>query len=174
MIRVRRWVRCALVMVVTLAGPLTRQAAAQDRPPPVAEIAGGALLFADDGVVTEPYAGGALRVYVTPRLSVGPEIAAVSGRNHSHTILTGNLTFDVRAPLHGQPRRVTPFVVAGAGVFTTRERFSHSTFTSSEGAFTAGGGLRGWVSDKVVVGVEARVGWELHVRVNAMVGVRLK
>jgi hypothetical protein len=37
----------------------------------------------------------------------------------------------------------------------------------------AGGGIRAAVADRVYAGVDVRVGWELHVRFNAIVGVRL-
>ena len=79
--------------------------------------------------------------------------------------------FDLVTPVNGDPHSVTPFVVVGAGLFQTHESFlDNETFTSSEGAFTAGGGVRGLVGERMMLGVEARVGWELHVRVNAIVG----
>jgi hypothetical protein len=43
----------------------------------------------------------------------------------------------------------------------------------NEGAFTAGGGVRALVGPRVFVGAEARVGWELHLRLNGIIGVRL-
>jgi hypothetical protein len=159
---------------IVIVSPLGRPASAQERPGPVAEFAAGALLFADDGVVTEAFVGGSARVYVLPRVSLGPEIAYIRGDNHNHLMLTGNVTFDLVTPVNGDPPLVTPFVVVGAGLFQTRESFlDNETFTSSEGAFTAGGGVRGLVGERMMLGVEARVGWELHVRVNAVVGVRL-
>lgn len=83
------------------------------------------------------------------------------------------MTFDVVTSVNGKSR-VTPFVVVGAGLFQTRESFfDNETFTSNEGAFTAGGGIRGLVGERMIVGVEARVGWELHLRLNAIAGVRL-
>ena len=89
-------------------------------------------------------------------------------------MLTGNVTFDlIRPATRGRPRAVTPFVVAGGGLFQTRSSFAIEDFTSSEGAFTAGGGVRGHIGDRVIVGGEARIGWELHIRANAFVGVRL-
>jgi hypothetical protein len=161
----------ALILFFLLAIP----AYAQDRPAPVVEVAAGALLFPDDGeTVTEGLFGGNARFYVTPRLSVGPEIAFVSGRSHSHLMLTGNATYDFLGPVNGRPARVTPFVVAGAGLFRTNETFRDEDFSSSEGAFTAGGGVRALVGNRVTVGVEARVGWELHVRVNGFVAIALK
>ena len=160
------------ILLAVAMAPL--QASAQERQSPAAEFAAGSLLFADDGVVTEGFIGGAARVYVLPRVSVGPEIAFIAGDNHRHVMLTGNMTVDFVGPNGGQPPRVTPFAVVGAGLFQTREQFpNNETFTSNEGAFTAGAGVRGLIGDRVFVGAEARVGRELHIRLNALVGVRL-
>ena len=51
--------------------------------------------------------------------------------------------------------------------------FGPVSFASNEGAFTAGGGARVWVTPRVYVGGEARVGWELHTRLTGTVGVQL-
>jgi hypothetical protein len=164
----------ALVILLTalLGGPFW--ASAQERPGPMAEVAAGALLFADDGVVVEGFLGGDARLYVLPRVSIGPEIAYVVGDNHSHLMLTGNVTFDFVRPIGGEPRAVTPFAVIGAGMFQTREQFpNNETFTSYDGAFTAGLGVRTRVGNRVVAGAEARIGWEAHFRLNGFVGVRL-
>jgi hypothetical protein len=160
--------------VATILTVSVRAAEAQERPAPTVEFAAGALFFADDGIVSERFGGAAGHFYLSQRISVGPEIAFVQGQHHSHFMATGNLTCDLVAPAAGRPRRVTPFVVVGGGVFQTRETFpNRPNFTSSEGAFTAGGGVRALLGDRVTAGVEARVGWESHIRVNGFVGVRL-
>jgi Outer membrane protein beta-barrel domain len=168
------WMRnglCAALITVSALG--AKPASAQARPKPVGELAVGTLLFADDSVVTEGFVGGAARFYLTPRISVGPEVALIEGNNHSHQMLTGNATVDLIRPLGGEPRAVTPFVVVGAGHIRTVQQFpNNETFTSSEGAFTAGGGVRALVGRGLFLGAEARVGWELHIRLNAIVGVR--
>jgi hypothetical protein len=161
----------ALAVALT-APPLASSAAAQERPRAAVEFAAGALFFPDDGTVTEGLVGGAARFQLSPRVSVGPEFAYVSGEHHSHTMLTGNVTFDLLSPVNGQPRRVTPFAVVGAGIFWTREEFPAGPYTSSDPAFTAGGGLRALIGQSVFLGVEARIGWELHIRLNGLVGVR--
>jgi len=148
-------------------------AGAQDKPGPVAELSAGWVGFADDGVVNEGLVGGNARFYLSPRIAVGPEIVYIGGQNHSHLMATGNLTWDVLSPIGGRARRVTPFLVAGGGLFQTRESFRSGTFTSREGAFTAGGGVRAAVGERTTVGVDARIGWEPHFRVNGFVGVRL-
>jgi hypothetical protein len=159
-----------MVMGAFLAHP----AGAQERPGPVAEVAAGALLFPDDGLVTEGAIGGAARFYLLPRINVGPEIAYVQGQNHSHLMLTGNVTIDFVRPVHGRPRSVTPFATVGGGLFQSRGRLPYAgVVTHNEGAFTAGGGVRALVGPRVFVGAEARVGWELHLRLNGIIGVHL-
>jgi hypothetical protein len=159
----------AMIAILGAAVP----ASAQERPSTGAELHAGALVFADDGLPTEGLIGGAGRFYLLPRISIGPELAFISGRGHSHLMLTGNVTFDLLGAVSGQPRGVTPFVVGGAGLFQTREQFPREVFTSTDGAFTAGGGVRARVGNAVTVGGEVRVGWELHIRVSALIGVRL-
>jgi hypothetical protein len=159
----------ALCVVALLAGSADH-AAAQDRPRFAVEFSGGWVGFADDGIVSEGLIGTAARWYPLPRIAFGPEVVYLSATNHSHVIVTGNVTFDVFAPAPtGAARSVTPFLVAGGGLFRTRESFFNGTFTSNEGAFTAGGGVRAGVADDLFVGVDARVGWELHLRVNGLV-----
>jgi hypothetical protein len=162
-----------LVLCAVAAAALTARPSAQEPPAPVVEFAAGALMFPDDGTVRERLVAGAARWYVSPRLGIGPEISYVSGLRHSHFILTGNLTWDILAPVSGEPRAVTPFVIAGGGLFQTREQFFVGPFTSREGAFTAGGGVRARAGDRVTLGIDARIGWELHLRLNGLVGMRL-
>lgn len=159
----------ALLILALLAGPMAGQAAAQNVPPPAAELSVGWVGFADDGIVNETMVGGTVRFYMTPKLSVGPEFVYIKGAGHSHLMVTGNLTWDV---LPQGRNLVTPYLVAGGGVFQTRERFRGETFKSNEGAFTAGGGLRFNAEDRLIVGAEARVGWELHLRVNGFIGLQ--
>jgi hypothetical protein len=87
-------------------------------------------------------------------------------------VVTGNLTCDVLPTPGGPARPVTAFVVVGGGLFRTREDFAAGRFTSTEGAFTAGGGVRLAAGERVTVGLDARVGWELHVRINGFIGFR--
>lgn len=151
--------------------PTPDVAHAQERAAAI-EVTAGWVGFADDGVVNETLVGGAGRIYLSPRIAVGPELAFIRGLRHDHLVLTGNVTFDVLAPRNGRPRLVTPFVVAGAGVFQTRQDFPTGTFRSSEGAFTVGGGSRVVLGEHLLVGVDARLGWELHLRLNAVLGWR--
>lgn len=142
---------------------------AQQRPAPAVDLTAAWIGFVDDAVVSEPGFGGAFRWYVSPRIALGPELLYVRGDSHSHLTLTGNLTWDV-LPQASNPI-ATPFLVVGAGMFQTHETFFDDAVTSKEGAFTAGGGIRSRLADRVSVGVDARVGWELHLRIGGFVTV---
>ena len=165
-----------LVSLLALAFlPIAANAFAQStdiRPAPAVEFLLGYAGFVDDATIDHAIVGAAGRVYLTPRAAVGPEFVYMRGPNSDRDLyLTGNLTFDVLPPRNGRHRRVTPFLVAGGGFFQHSDRFGASTFTSYEGAFTAGGGVRGWITDRVYALADVRLGWELHARVNAGVGI---
>jgi hypothetical protein len=158
---------CAvLALLIALAQP----AAAQTRL--AVDGSAGWVGFPDDGhLVSETLAGVAARYYVGARFAVGPELVFIQGDGHSHLVLTGNLSFDLRRSGSGHTARTTPFVVVGGGLYQTREQFlSGGPYTSREGAFTAGGGVRVPVGQRGTVGVEARMGWEAHLRLNAVFG----
>jgi hypothetical protein len=165
--------RTALGMLLLLGPPLALPAVAQERPGPALELAAGWIGFTDDGIVSEHLIGGAARWFLLPRVSLGPEAIYIPGDNHSHLIVTGNLIYDLLAPTSGRPRQISPFIVAGGGMFQTRELHFNGTFTSREGAFTAGGGVRTLVGERVTIAIDGRIGWELHVRVSGVVGVHL-
>jgi len=157
-----------VVLVLVCVGPHVH---AQERPAPAVDLTAAWIGFADDGVVSEPGFGGALRWYVSPRIAIGPELLYIRGDSHSHLALTGNLTWDV-LPQATHPK-ATPFLVAGAGMFQTHEEFFDDAVTSTEGAFTAGGGIRSRVANRISVGVDARIGWELHLRIGGFAAIRI-
>lgn len=162
------------VVLAALLLMIPSLSAGQTTPSPAVEFLAGYAGFVDDAMIDHAIAGGAARVYLTPRVAIGPEFVYMRGpRADRDLFLTGNLTFDVLSPRQGRPARVTPFLVVGGGVMRHSNSFGGETFTSSEGAFTAGGGVRGWITDRVYVLGDFRIGWEPHVRVNGGVGIAL-
>ena len=112
-----------------------------------------------------------MRRYLTPRLSVGPEVVVMGNSGLSSDRLamaTGNVVFDVYPRT---VRRMTPFVVGGVGMFFRRDQVRNGPFWSNDPAFTAGGGVRVQAGERVSVAAEYRLGWELHQRLTATVGV---
>lgn len=174
-----------LIACTILAPPLSGVAAAQARPtggvpadaphrPIAIEVVAGWAGFVDEETIDHSVFGGAARFYLTPRLSVGPEVVFMKGPGEDRAFMaTGNVTFDLLGPAGGKRPRVTPFVVGGAGVFRNRNQFVGGPYAHSEGAFTAGGGVRAFVSDRVYVASDVRIGWELHLRATVSLGVQL-
>ncbi|MEQ1757335.1 MAG: outer membrane beta-barrel protein [Vicinamibacterales bacterium] len=158
-------------LLVTIAD--SSVAEAQDGGRATLDATAGWVGFADDSIVSEGMVGGSGRIYLTPRLAVGPEVVFIRGTSHSHYVVTGNVTFDFVRPAGGRGASATPYIVLGAGAFWTRQQFPRGVFTSNEGAFTAGVGVRVPIGERVTVGAEARLGWELHARINGVVGWRL-
>jgi hypothetical protein len=160
----------ALALVLTAGNAFAQST--DIRPAPAVEFLVGYAGFVDDATIDHTIVGAAGRVYLTPRVAVGPEFVYMRGPGSDRDLfLTGNLTFDVLPARNGRPRRVTPFLVAGGGFFQHSDRFGPFDFTSYEGAFTAGGGVRGWMTRRVYALADVRLGWELHARVNAGIGI---
>ena len=129
--------------------------------------------FPDNRIVHHRVLGGGARFYLTPRLALGPEVVYMPGPNDDRDfMLTGNLTFDLLRPGTTGPPRLNPYVVAGGGLFQHRDDLRGGTFTSNEAAFTVGGGLRVFLTDRVYIAPEVRVGWELHLRTTVAMGFR--
>ena len=136
-----------IALAVILALGFTAPARAQALPPSHAEVQTGWAGFVDDAMIDHAAFGGAARVYLTPRLAVGPEVGYLRGpRSDRDLMVTGNLTFDVLGPdcavVGGCRPRITPFLTVGAGFERHSDRFGPTTYASSEGAFTGGGGVR--------------------------------
>lgn len=68
---------------------------------------------------------------------------------------------------------VAPYVVAGGGLMRHSNQFGGRSFSSTEGAVIAGGGVRVRVTDRVFLAPEVTVGWEPHVRASVSVGIAL-
>lgn len=153
----------------------TPAGAAPARPRVVAEGALGWAGFGDEGIVHHRLAGAGVRVAVTPRISIGPEVQYMSGPGSDRDlVLTGNVVVDVLAPTAAKPRRTTPYGVVGGGLFRHSNDFAGRTFSSTEGAFTAGVGVRTWLSERVFAAADARLGWEPHFRLAGTLGVVLR
>lgn len=176
--RIPETVVLAAGLLVALGGPATAQATAAPTAAAPRIVADGALGwagFGDEGIIHHTLIGAAWRGYVTRRISLGPEVQFMSGPGSDRDlILTGNVMVDLLAPTASRPRRTTPFVVLGGGLFGHTQRFLTGTSTSTEGAFTLGVGARTWVNERVYVAADARLGWEPHLRVAALVGVALQ
>jgi len=163
-----------LAVALLAAAPASAQSTGHTRPPWAIEGFVGHAGFADDATIEHSVFGASARVYATPRVAFGPELVYMRGpRSDRDLFLTANLTFDLLSPRQGQPSRVSPFLVAGGGLFRHTDRFGAASFSSVEGAFTGGGGARIWITDRAYAVADFRIGWELHYRITGGVGISL-
>jgi opacity protein-like surface antigen len=163
--------RAALAVCVVLVIGVASSVSAQDRRNGSVEGIGGWAGFVDDDTIGHSVFGIAAKWNVSPRVALGPELVYMIGpRSDRDLMLTGNVTVDLF------DRPVTPFFVVGGGLFRHSDDFGglglRGTFSSTEGAFTAGGGVRIAVNDRFYIAPEARLGWELHTRLSVAAGWR--
>jgi hypothetical protein len=164
--------RLSMAAIAALALVTPALAQSTPRPEPAVELFTGYTGFVDESLINHFALGTGVRVHLSPRVSIGPEIAYMQGPGQDRDLfLTGNLTFDVLSPRPG--RTVTPFLVIGGGLMRHSDSIGAGTFSSTEGAWTGGGGVRAWINDRAYGVVEFRMGWEPHMRVTGGVGIVL-
>jgi hypothetical protein len=165
------WTRSGWVLVVMLATWVAGagEARAQERRPIAVEGTVGWAGFVDDATQHHAIAGVGARLPIGRRISVGPEVFFTNGSTENDTFVLGSVWVDLGpAP---EAARVVPYVVLGAGYMRHDQRFGGRSFSSGEGSFTAGGGVRGHLGERFYVGADLRIGWELHLRTAAHIGV---
>ena len=166
------WMRIDRLSAVLLAALVAGagEARAQEPRPIAVEGTIGWAGFVDDATKSHTVFGLGARIPIGRRLSVGPEISYLIGPHTDRDVFVlGSLWVDLGAS--PETARVVPYVVVGVGYQRHSDRFASGRYASGEGAFTAGGGVRVHVNDRVYVGGEVRIGWELHLRTAAHVGV---
>lgn len=136
-----------------------------------AEATVGYTGYGDDGLIHHTGLGAAVRVHLTPRISVGPEISYHIGPSRDRDLLVqGVAYFDFRRPASGDLGRIEPYVLVGGGLMGHDSGYS----TSASPTAMWGGGARVWVSRQAYVVADARLGWPANVRVVTGMGLLLR
>ena len=137
----------------------------------LAEMGIGYTGFADDGMIHHRGVSGAVRVHVTPRISVGGELSYQVGPGLDRDVMPlVVVTADLRQPRPGDVGRIEPFVLAGAGIIGHTSGYEPSAWPT----VTWGGGTRVWLAERVYVTADARLGWPAYLRFVSGVGVLLR
>ena len=168
-----------VVAVATLFG-MRQPVLAQDKPALIVEVVVGRSGFIDEVWDHFSTIGGGARVFVTPRLAIGPEVTYLSGEvDASSLTVTASMTFDIVRD-DGR-RRIVPYLAVGGGYLrqkTTVGSGPGSTaivpFTSSEGTMSAGVGARIALGSHMFVAPEFRLGWEPEARIAVTIGMRFR
>ena len=164
----RGWMSAAL-LAAWMAG--STEARAQEAGSIAIEGTVGWAGFVDDATIHHGVYGAGARFHLSPRISVGPEFNYMVGPDADRDVfLLGSLWIDLVSP--GAKSPVVPYVAFGGGYMAHRDELGRGPYVwTSEGSFTAGGGARVRVHDRVYVGGDVRLGWELHLRAAGHVGV---
>lgn len=170
-----------MITVMTLFCSLPVPAQEEDHPRPKAEIrlTGGASGFTgDDGEIPHGVVGGSFRIYVTRRVSIEPEFLYMTNSPNDRDYLTQvSAAYD----FGDSGKRFVPYVIAGAGVLRHRSQFFgvdffgtglprvyDTSYTSL--AVSAGGGVKMFLTKRLFVAPEGRVGYQPSLRGTISVG----
>jgi hypothetical protein len=153
--RANYWPKCiiaAAALVLCCYSPARAQR--NDLTPPKVEVKAtfGASGFGDELSYPHVVAGGAVRFYITRRLSVGPELLYMRrSRDDEDYLFMPSVAYDLTDPTH----KAVPYIIGGVGAFQHRGRFGTS---SPAWAVDAGGGVKIFLNDRLFVAPEARLG----------------
>jgi hypothetical protein len=172
----RKYVLAAGMLLVACATPLYAQEDEQLTSPRLEAkaIVGGAI-FAED--LKHTLVGGAVRVYVTKRISIEPEYLYLRRTKHDQDHLGQiNVAYDFTDPT----KRVVLYGIGGAGVLHNRGRVFGSDFVTrvpfvreisfNTWTVSAGAGVKIFLTKRLFVSPEARLGREPTARATINVG----
>ena len=158
----------AALAIVCLILPVHVRAQTSAAIPAVTGTAGHAD-FLDEGRLGHSTFGGGLEWVLTRHIAVGPEILYMRGPGDDRDMfLVGVARFGI-LPLRS---RVAPFVTAGGGWMIHSDDYAGMSYSSTEGAFILGGGVRINATSHVFIAPEFTIGWEPHMRYSVTVGIR--
>lgn len=172
----RRYVLAVPVSLVACVTPLCAQQSQQLTPPRLeGKVMFGTAIFNED--LEHKVVGGAVRAYLTKRLSIEPEYLYL---RHSDTdqdhLVQPNIAFDFTDPT----KQVVAYGIAGVGALHHKGRFVGSDFaTGAPRVFdvslttwtaSAGGGLKIFFTKRLFISPEFRIGREPTVRATINVG----
>jgi hypothetical protein len=178
LVAARKYVLAVGILLVACVTPLCAQQSQQLRPPIVeGKVIFGTATFGDD--IDHKVIGGALRAYVTKRLSIEPEYLYLrNSEDDQDHHFQPNVAFDFITDSTG---RLIVYGIGGVGVlhhkgsrisfndfFTGEPRVVNTAFTTWTA--TAGVGAKIFVTKRLFVSPELRVGREPTVRATINVG----
>ena len=173
----RKYVLAVGVSLVACVTPLCAQQSQQLKSPRVeGKVIFGSATFGDD--IDHKVVGGAVRAYVTKRLSIEPEYLYLRhSENDQDQHFQPNVAFDFIKDSTG---RLVVYGIGGVGVLHHKGRFVDNDFVTGASRIfdtsfttwtaTAGVGAKIFVTKRLFVSPELRIGREPTVRATINVG----
>lgn len=161
------------VFLVACVTPLCAQQLT--RPKIEGKVVFGSAIFDED--LEHTLVGGSLRAYVTKRISLEPEYLYLRrSKDDQDHLVQMNVAYDFTDPT----KRFVPYAIGGVGVLHNRGRVSGSDFVTGapfvrEISFTtwtasAGGGVKIYLTNRLFLSPELRLGREPTFRATINVG----
>ena len=170
----RKYVFAVGVLLVACVTPLSASGQQLSHPKIEAKVIYGGVVFGEDNDHTT--VGASVRAYVTKRLSIEPEYLYLwHGENDQDQLFAANVAWDFTDPRE----RFVLYGIAGGGALHHKGRFVDTDFTGTTRVFdtsfttwtaSAGGGLKIFVTDRLFVSPEFRLGRQPTVRATINVG----
>ena len=170
-----KYVLAVSVYLVAFVTPLSAQDQQLTHPKFEGKVIFGSVIFGED--IEHKTVGAAVRAYVTKRLSIEPEYLYLrNGENDQDHLLSANVAYDCTDPT----KRLVLYAIGGVGVLHHEGRFLSddpvtgaplvfdNTFTTWSASF--GGGAKIFLTKRLFVSPELRVGREPTVRATINVG----
>lgn len=161
----RKYVLAVGVALMACVTPLHAQDQQLTHPKVEGKVIIGSATFGED--LEHKLVGGALRVYVTKRLSIEPEYLYLrNGENDQDHIGQANVAYDFTDPT----KRAVFYGIAGVGLLHHESTFFGTDRNFNTWTASVGGGLKIFLTKKLFVSPELRLGREPTVRATINVG----
>ncbi len=146
---------------------MTVVASAQEAPGRTELLAtGGITGFLDEDADISATFGGAVRRYLTRRISLAPEFLYLVGQDSIRDLtLIPNVAYDFN-----DSRLVRPYLIGGLGWYQHRQPFGGTMFVHNEWTVSGGAGVKLFLTPRVFVAPEFRIGFEPIFRIAGSVG----
>jgi hypothetical protein len=166
---------CPAFGLFAIAAPAAGQDKPASLPAPLIEGAFGyAGFLVDEATLHHTILGGGARMFITSRLSVGPEFVYMKGPDLDRDLFfTGVVTVDLLPDDPGVRRTLAPFLVVSGGVVHHADRFDED-LSVTKMTLSGGGGVRISAGSGFFIAPEIRLGREPFLRLSVSVGSRTR
>jgi hypothetical protein len=133
------------------------------------KLIAGAAAFLDESTPLDHFViGAAGAIDLSPRLHLEPQFLYMDGPESDRDItLTGNISYDILVA-----KNSALYLVGGGGLLRHTEDFASGSFSSYDGTFSGGIGIRFDLSENLFVAPEFRIGFEPLIQILGSAGFR--
>jgi len=141
-------------------------AEAQQKPRPEIKATAGWVGFIDEAFIDHGVVGGAIRYYITPRVGIESEVLYMAGPGSDRDFtLIPHVSFDFL-----RRQKVQPYVIGGAGWLHHSQKFGPLKFSNNDWVVNGGVGVKVFITPRLFVAPEFRLGFETTVRATGSIG----